>query len=104
MKLTETTLPCPTWCEMAEGHGFHFVDHETGTLIRDHVRSFGSHVSLCQEEAAITEDGPVWTMSPPYLDVTDDLTGLGVAEAVSFAADFADATALLRSLVGRQVH
>jgi hypothetical protein len=88
MKLTETTLPCPTWCEMAEGHGFHFVDHEMGILVRDHVRSFGSHVSLCQEEAAIT----------------DDLRGLGVAEAVSFAADFADATALLRSLVGRQAH
>ena len=55
MKLTETTLPCPTWCEMEEGHGFHFVDHETGTLVRDHVRSFGSHVSLCQEEAAVTD-------------------------------------------------
>jgi hypothetical protein len=100
MKLTETTLPCPTWCEMEEGHGFHFVDHETGTLVRDHVRSFGSHVSLCQEEAAVTEDGPVWTMSVPYLDVAEDLSRLGVAEAVSFAADFADATALLWSVSG----
>jgi hypothetical protein len=48
MKLTETTLPRPTWCETEEGHGFHFVDHLTGPLVRDHVRSFGSHVSLCQ--------------------------------------------------------
>jgi hypothetical protein len=48
MKLTETTLPRPTWCETEEGHGFHFVDHLTGPLVRDHVRSFGSRVSLCQ--------------------------------------------------------
>ncbi len=66
---TQTSLPCPDWCELDTGHGFHSTDLESGALVRFHVRDFGPNVTIVVEEHAITDAGPIWWEEAPRVEV-----------------------------------
>jgi hypothetical protein len=88
--------PCPDWCEDGP-HGFDSATHH-GTPVRTHIRQFGPFVSIVADEEAVTPDGPALLMSAPFLQLAEDVNQLFLADAERFAADLAEAVAVLGSL------
>lgn len=91
-----TGLPCPEWCWLVRGHAFGSVSPETGALVRFHERAFGPFVIVSMEETAITDDGPVWSTSPPLL--LCDTGWMEPEEVEQLRSDLAAAGTLCRRL------
>jgi hypothetical protein len=96
--LPTTTLPCPPWCRLEPGHGFHSTDTASCLLVRGHERLVqevrgtdrkGWYVTIVADERATTDHGPVVSLDPPLLslglDGNDEARTAGDARSLASA-------------------
>lgn len=101
-----TTLPCPDWCVLPTGHGFHSLTHE-GLLMRCHEgadhSTAGVAIALITDETALSDNGPVDSLTVPTVYVCSDDTTLGRQDGPSLrriAAALLDAADELDGITG----
>ncbi len=108
-----TSLPCPPWCSLPLGHGFHGYDPNTGEVIRGHSREMTNNaieaaaaVSIDQEEHAAGDEGPLFDSGPVVIHLDagtlGDLTGPQARQLAKELLDAADLwDTLSQSMMGR---
>ena len=77
LSVIRTSLPCPAWCILPAGHGFHSLT-EDGSLFRSHEgpdrSSDNMAIGMVADETARSDSGPIVTLESPTVFVsTDDL-------------------------------
>ncbi len=94
-----SSVPCPEWCSLPDGHPYdpRFVEDEP--LHRAHERRFGIFVDVSASELALTLAGPAELLSDKAEIFVQQVETVTPDEAREMAAELVEAAAFRRTLV-----